>query len=273
MSRRFEGSYLGDAGKIADGAVLECKICWHVYDPAVGDDVRQIAPGTPFSALPDDWRCPACDGARDQFMVVDGGSAAAAAAGTPPSLETLAATQARLLAETFRDIHHNKMRDTPFINRSLSVEAVGFRAWQGRILGMLITPWFMNLIVMPGAGEDWSRFQVGEKRVFGFASGDYEFIFNARPPVGAYFSCGLFSPMTEFSSQLQAQDTARAALAALFDEAHREQTDRGEEVRQIREAELLAAEAAQARPAVAAEPTRRGFITGGMAGTPDGAAG
>jgi len=68
---RFEGSYLGDATRLADDANLECKICWYRYDPAVGDPVWQIPPGTPFSALPRQWRCPECDGDRDQFMVVE----------------------------------------------------------------------------------------------------------------------------------------------------------------------------------------------------------
>lgn len=66
----FEGSFLGDAGRIAPDSRLECKICWHVYDPAEGDPVNQIPPGTPFAALPDNWRCPNCDGAREQFMVL-----------------------------------------------------------------------------------------------------------------------------------------------------------------------------------------------------------
>jgi len=42
----------------------------YVYDPAEGDPVWQIDPGTPFSALPAHWRCPRCDGAADQFMVL-----------------------------------------------------------------------------------------------------------------------------------------------------------------------------------------------------------
>lgn len=66
----FEGSYLGDGSRIADDARLECGICWHVYDPAEGDEVWQIAPGTPFSALPDHWSCPNCDAPRHKFMVV-----------------------------------------------------------------------------------------------------------------------------------------------------------------------------------------------------------
>ncbi len=68
---RFEGSYLGDATKIGPATRLECKICWYVYDPAVGDPVWQIEPGTPFTELPSHWACPTCAGDRNQFMVID----------------------------------------------------------------------------------------------------------------------------------------------------------------------------------------------------------
>lgn len=49
----------------------ECKICWTVYVPEEGDDVRQIPPGTPFEALPDDWTCPNCDAPKIQFLRLD----------------------------------------------------------------------------------------------------------------------------------------------------------------------------------------------------------
>ena len=47
---------------------LECRICWYVYDPAEGDAVEQIPPGTAFADLPDHWRCPQCDAAREMFL-------------------------------------------------------------------------------------------------------------------------------------------------------------------------------------------------------------
>ena len=47
---------------------MECGICWHVYDPEEGDPAWQIDSGTPFSALPDDWRCPNCDAPPEKFM-------------------------------------------------------------------------------------------------------------------------------------------------------------------------------------------------------------
>ncbi len=71
MNQQFEGSYLGDNTKLADDTRLECKICWYIYEPEQGDDFWQIAPDTPFSQLPDHWRCPECDGDKDQFMVLD----------------------------------------------------------------------------------------------------------------------------------------------------------------------------------------------------------
>jgi rubredoxin len=69
---RFEGTYLGDASKLAPDSKLECKVCWYVYDPAVGDPVWQIPAGTPFANLPPHWTCPNCSCEKEQFMVVDG---------------------------------------------------------------------------------------------------------------------------------------------------------------------------------------------------------
>ena len=68
----FEGSYLGDSARLPAGARMECKICWWVYDPAQGDPVWQVAPGTEFAELPAHWSCPQCEGRADQFMVVEG---------------------------------------------------------------------------------------------------------------------------------------------------------------------------------------------------------
>ena len=54
-------------------AAFECGICWHVYDPAEGDDVRQVPPGIAFVDLPGDWRCPNCDAPKEKFMVLGEG--------------------------------------------------------------------------------------------------------------------------------------------------------------------------------------------------------
>lgn len=57
--------------QIGPGTRLECKICWTVYDPALGDPVWQIPPGTPFTALPPHWTCPNCACEKQHFLVLD----------------------------------------------------------------------------------------------------------------------------------------------------------------------------------------------------------
>lgn len=45
-----------------------CVPCGWVYDPEIGDSDGNIAPGTPFEDLPDDWVCPLCGAGKDDFI-------------------------------------------------------------------------------------------------------------------------------------------------------------------------------------------------------------
>ncbi len=71
MDSFFAGSYGGDNSKLADDSKLECKICWYVYDPSIGDAYWQVPAGTPFSRLPPQWSCPNCDSSKDGFLMVE----------------------------------------------------------------------------------------------------------------------------------------------------------------------------------------------------------
>lgn len=44
-----------------------CDVCGWVYDEAAGDPDSQIAPGTKFEDLPDDFVCPLCGVGKDSF--------------------------------------------------------------------------------------------------------------------------------------------------------------------------------------------------------------
>ncbi|MDD4876948.1 MAG: rubredoxin [Dehalococcoidales bacterium] len=46
----------------------ECAICGYIYDPEIGDPDSDIKPGTSFEELPDDWVCPICGAAKDDFQ-------------------------------------------------------------------------------------------------------------------------------------------------------------------------------------------------------------
>ena len=63
-----------DARATQDDDRMECGVCWRVYAPAQGDEAWQVPPGTPFARLPEEWRCPGCDGARERFLRCDEGA-------------------------------------------------------------------------------------------------------------------------------------------------------------------------------------------------------
>ena len=48
-----------------------CDACGWVYDPEVGDPEGNVAPGTAFEDIPDDWVCPECGAEKSQFSLQD----------------------------------------------------------------------------------------------------------------------------------------------------------------------------------------------------------
>ncbi|MFM2042996.1 MAG: [NiFe]-hydrogenase assembly chaperone HybE [Pseudomonadota bacterium] len=221
----FEGSYLGDDGRIAPDARLECGICWHVYDPADGDPVWQMPAGTPFAALPDHWRCPNCDAPKHKFMVLDGTRPALAACGedAAPVRDRLAERTAALAAAY--GAADARMRGLPVHNPALGVELIGFRsitlgdgeagadagAGDG-LFGIVITPWFMNITLIPVDPAGWTDPAPGSAVERVLPSGRYDFVVGELEGVGRVLTCSLFSPMAEFVDATAARIAAQAAL-------------------------------------------------------------
>jgi [NiFe] hydrogenase assembly HybE family chaperone len=121
-----------------------------------------------------------------------------------------------LLEAAFRRIHRECMADVPIINPALEVEAVGFIQHEGHWLGVLIAPWFMNLLRVPGPLAAWTSVR-GETRHFrALPSGTYAFLGSEEPEVGEFQTCSLISPMGQFADQQSARATAQAVLAMLL---------------------------------------------------------
>ena len=144
---------------------------------------------------------------------------------------TLADWQERLVA-TFSHIEQTRMQGVPVLNSALQVNADHFIAWQDYYLGVMITPWFMNLMLAPASQEStehFAEFKMGQKQTHVFPSGPYEFIVGHEPELGNFQSCSLFSPMFEFADQSAALDTASAVLLELMKAENLEELDTGNE--------------------------------------------
>lgn len=132
---------------------------------------------------------------------------------------TDATLKAEALARRFRHIAATRMQGLPLLHPALHVEAVGF-AWQqidtplrGGVLGVLVTPWCMNLVWLPDPGQErptegtCRHYRIGDQHL-GFTAVEDEV-------VGHYQSCSLFSPMFDFVDADAARETAVQVLSLL----------------------------------------------------------
>ena len=120
------------------------------------------------------------------------------------------------IAERFRNIHEQRMLGLPFINANLTVETIGFRDFQDFEIGVLITPWFMNLILLPGS-EVGADIEQGHSVNACFPSGDIEFTAAEDEELGLYFSAVLFSTVADIPDQATARDLAVEVMKGLFE--------------------------------------------------------
>ena len=134
-------------------------------------------------------------------------------------MKTWASDPSPELVAVFGAIAATRMADLPICNARLQVEAVGFqRTAAGHWAGVMITPWAINLLCLPGQLDGWPALAACSKHDWHFPSGDYEFTVADEARLGNYHLCSLFSPALEFDSHAQARLTALAAAQALFAE-------------------------------------------------------
>lgn len=121
------------------------------------------------------------------------------------------------LVARYRAIHEERMRDLPIVNPRLDVEAVGFEQWEDKDLGVLISPWFMNLVLLPDA-DRLAGLPQGERVECRFPSGPCELTVYHDEELGSYLAAVLFRTVMDFPDQDTARAVAEEALAQLLAE-------------------------------------------------------
>ncbi len=120
------------------------------------------------------------------------------------------------LESVFDEIRTKRMADVPILNSALAVEAVGFEEHDDSLLGVLVTPWFMNLMLLPKEKGAWGEEVTGEKSTLDLPAGRFEFIAGRENGIGEYRMCSLFSPMFEFGDHATAVATAAAVMEGVM---------------------------------------------------------
>ncbi|MCI4664579.1 MAG: [NiFe]-hydrogenase assembly chaperone HybE [Neomegalonema sp.] len=192
---------------------------------------------------------------------------------TAPAQPDRAAAIAEQLERCFADIQATRMDGVPILNPSLMTACVGMQSWRSHHLCILLTPWFMNVMLLPEE-QDKAAGRVGDKQEFEFPAGVFEFIRGHEDAIGAYWMCSLFSPMFEFQDQQTALAAAEASIAELMrpaeppaeHDAKMAMIWRGElpeEPEAAPAAEEEAAPAEDGAPTAPSTVSRRAFLRGG----------
>ena len=119
------------------------------------------------------------------------------------------------LVASFDRIARESMCGLPFYNEALSVEAIGFERIGEGWLGILVTPWFMNLVFLSEPPIPYSEAANGKKRTAELPGGPVTFLCGGTVDVGMFDAHSIASPMAVYQSQDQARAAARQALLRL----------------------------------------------------------
>jgi [NiFe] hydrogenase assembly HybE family chaperone len=124
--------------------------------------------------------------------------------------------RATRVANLFERIHRERMAGLPLLNKALSVTTLGFQEFEGRILGMVITPWMMSLLLFPKPQDAWQAQALGSKHFIPFPGGNYRFMINVVDELGVCQMHSLHSPMHRFGNQADAVAEAQSFIAKLL---------------------------------------------------------
>ena len=126
------------------------------------------------------------------------------------TMELAPAAWGEHLASIYREIGGRAMRELPIYHDALTVEAVGFDSFAGMTIGIVVTPWFMNVVTPARHGAP------GASVAIELPAGTFEFTVGDVEGFGRIASCSLFSPMFQFEDMAAARAAAEAALATLL---------------------------------------------------------
>jgi [NiFe] hydrogenase assembly HybE family chaperone len=135
----------------------------------------------------------------------------------PAGVSDPAASLGARLEAIYREVASGPMHGLAVCNRRLEVQAVGFRLYEGFAIGVVVTPWCMNVVVAAVAGGPaLPEARLGDSRAVQLPAGTIEFIVGELPGFGRLDAASLFSPMFAFDDAGATREAAAAAMAALF---------------------------------------------------------
>ena len=121
-----------------------------------------------------------------------------------------------VLIERFGQIDA-EMRDLPIYNDKIAIEAIGFSPFgDDALLGVVLTPWFMNMIVLPINPAPMEMAEIGRVVSVELPAGQRSFTIGGDEAIGLYKFLSLQSPVLGFTLPGQARAAAQRMFTLLI---------------------------------------------------------
>ncbi|WP_455218657.1 [NiFe]-hydrogenase assembly chaperone HybE [Kaarinaea lacus] len=127
------------------------------------------------------------------------------------------------LVRRFQQIGDERVSGLPIYNDALNVEAVDFQTCEGGLIGVLVTPWFMNIMLLPEYTSPYQSQELGEKVKYQLESGEQEFVIGEDEEVGRYLFRTVTSATHCYKKQIAAINNGKKALKALLSPPEQEE--------------------------------------------------
>ncbi|MGE5472006.1 MAG: [NiFe]-hydrogenase assembly chaperone HybE [Bacteroidota bacterium] len=99
-------------------------------------------------------------------------------------------------------------------NAALRVEVIGFGRCAGDWLGIVVTPWFVRLLLLPGGGQLWGEIPLGQRRYLELPGGTLPFVADTIDQLGQYQYSTLVAPLSLVPDMAAARRIAADTLQA-----------------------------------------------------------
>jgi len=120
------------------------------------------------------------------------------------------------LETVYRDVIQPRMLALPMYNAALQVEASGFGLRGEHCSGVLITPWCMNLVLLPVDGDTWTELAPGSRVEVVFPAGTYLMTLSLPADTQPHLVLTLFTTVLAVPDQDTARRVADEVLQRLY---------------------------------------------------------
>ena len=123
-----------------------------------------------------------------------------------------------LVQAAFERVSKQSMHDLSFLHPTMGIYASEFALFENQWVGVVITPWMLSAMILPGPNQYWPHRAIGEKLGLILPYGEMTYTVGELEGLTQYLACSLMSPLDRTLSAeqgLHLVDDCRRILLSL----------------------------------------------------------